>query len=268
MRRDVVGAPRGRLLLLAAALCLTALGFDIWAHRQVHAATSALDLAQRERARAAARRDASNQDYQRDLARASAMEKEANGLHDQVAAMAWFKDGVEAGQAFVKAHPEAQRWINEAWTNLANGWPRALARAAGFSEQQTEASVRLFQRQRGKIPYIYAGIRLKAENGGDLGIEAQTTMLENLVGHDLYEKYERTSHDRSGDGAAAVYIETVEAGDPLTFDQLKALKELLATGKGDFFSPEYWDPAGKSAAKLLSPSQLKAFNVIKEAHTR
>lgn len=267
MSRTPDGNQRYRSLVLATVACLAALLFDLWAHREVTRATSALAVARRQAAAATARRDDRDRAYRQLLDRAVADRASEQSAGTRLARTAWFKDGYAAGRAFVRAHPEAQPMIDAAWSDLANSWPRADAIAAGFSPEQTNAWVALFQQQKAVIPYIYDGIRLVARNGGNLGPEAaQTTGLKNLVGPELYAKFKHALHDQSGQRVADLYAITADAGEPLTAGQMSAMRTALAAAKGS--GQAHWHQADKTAAGILTPAQLQAFQAVEAIHTR
>src|SRR5665811_1937873 len=86
-------------------------------------------------------------------------------------------------------HPEAKALGDRLCITLANSWPRERARAAGFSEEQTDQYVALFLRQGGSLPFVMDGISIPRD--GDLSSqEVQGPLLRDLVGEKLYANYQ------------------------------------------------------------------------------
>jgi hypothetical protein len=169
-----------------------------------------------------------------------------------------FSDSREASRQFLAAHPEAQQLADRIMRELGNSWPRTAGRAAGFSQAQLDAYAAMFARQKGYAPFVVDGIRVPTS--GDLG-NVQVGTLKQLVGDDLYAKYNASLNDGGAHSGAAGIARTAEAlGTPLSSEQNQALAKLLtsAQAKPGYQNSIDWEAVEQQAAAFLSQPQIEA----------
>lgn len=261
--RDPSSVRRRAIPLLAVVASVVAVGLAIYCRWARLAAESELAARRTATETAATRLRAVQQLAQTDLQEAAGLQAVVARLeHPPAPPAARFPDGFAAGRAFMQAHPEAQTLIDAARRDLANSWPKTAGRRAGFSEEQIERYADLFRRQKMSPPFIVDGVRLPPN--GDLEGDVQGELLKELVGPELFARYEAYMADGSAHMYTGEVAQAASSRDtPLTTAQTAALLRVFTDTK----KPVDWTIVTAQAAAILSPAQMSALTAVQTTRT-